>query len=150
MTKQDIQGGIILLVVILAIGGFFFFAKETPQLTFGPVEIAGSAIVAKPTSNMSVDVSGTFLKDSFVTIHQAMGEAPGEIIGTSQLIKAGSTEAFSIPLTKPMVYAGPYLALLHVDNGDGTFVIKDDMPVTSNGKTVRSDFTAPVTAPSIK
>ncbi len=144
MTKQDIQGGVILLIVILVIGGFFVFAKETPQLDYGPVEIAGSVITGKPTSNMSVDVSGTFLKDSFITIHQAMGEAPGEIIGTSQLIKAGSTETFSIPLTKPMVYAGPYLALLHVDNGDGVFVIKDDMPVTSGGKTVRADFRAPV------
>lgn len=146
MTKQDIQGGIMLLIGILAIGAFFFFAKEAPQLAFAPVEIAGSALVANPTSDMSVDVSGTFLKDSFVTIHQAMGEAPGEIIGTSRLIKAGSTETLSIPLTKPMVYAGPYLALLHVDNGDGTFAIKDDMPVTSGGKTVRADFTAPVTA----
>lgn len=144
MTKQDIQGGVILLIVILLIGGFFLFAKETPQLAYGPVEITGSVIVAKPTSNMNVDVSGAFIKDSFITIHQAMGEAPGEIIGISQLIKAGSTETFSIPLTKPMVYAGPYLALLHVDNSDGTFVVKDDMPVTSGGKTVRSDFTAPV------
>lgn len=149
MKKADIQGGIMLLVTILLIGGFFLFAKTVPQLTYGPVEITGSTLAATPNSDLEVTVSGTFLKPSFVTIHQAMGTAPGDIVGTSNLIPAGTTDSIVVHLTKPMVYAGPYVALLHADNGDGAFVVKDDLPVTSDSKTVRADFNAPVTAPAV-
>lgn len=143
MKKDDIFGGVILLIVIVAIGLFLYFAKSAPELSYGPVELTGSVLRATPNSTTEVTISGTLVKSGFVTIHQAMGTAPGEIVGTSGLIGAGTFSDVVIHLTKPMEYAGPYVALLHVDNGDGVFVVKDDMPVTSNGASVRADFNSP-------
>ncbi len=147
MKKDDIIGGVFLLVAILGMGAFLFFAQQAPQTSYGPVEIAGSVVAAVPTSSLEVTVSGTIVKSGFITIHQAMGTAPGDIVGVSSLLPAGVLSDTVIHLTKPMVYAGPYVALLHVDNGDGTFVVNDDMPVTNSGATVRADFSAPVAAP---
>ncbi len=145
MKKDDIIGGVFLLTAILGMGAFLFFAQQAPQISYGPVEIAGSIIAAAPNSDLEVIVSGTIVKSGFITIHQAMGTAPGDIVGVSSLLPVSVLADTVIHLTKPMVYAGPYVALLHVDNGDGTFVVKDDMPVTNGGATVRADFNAPVT-----
>ena len=144
MKKDDIVGGVILLVVILGMGLFFYFAQQAPQSSYGPVELAGSALRATPTSSLEVTVSGMLVEPGFITIHQAMGTAPGDIVGVSGLLPVGTLADTVIHLTKPMVYAGPYVALLHVDNDDGVFVVKDDMPVTNGGATVRADFNAPV------
>lgn len=143
MRKDDIFGGVILCIVIAAIGLFLYFAKSAPELSYGPVELSGSVLQATPNSTTEVTISGTLVESGFVTIHQAMGTAPGEIVGTSGLIAAGAFSSVVIHLTKPMEYAGPYIALLHVDNGDGVFVVNDDMPVTSNGASVRADFDSP-------
>ncbi|MEK7632452.1 MAG: hypothetical protein AAB473_01525 [Patescibacteria group bacterium] len=143
MKKDDIFGGVILLIVIAAIGAFLYFAQSAPELSYGPVELAGSVLSAAPKSTTEVTISGTLVKSGFVTIHQAMGTAPGEIVGTSDLIVAGIFTDVVVHLAKPMEYAGPYVALLHVDNGDGVFVVKDDMPVTSSGVSVRADFNSP-------
>ncbi len=140
MKKGDIFGGVILLIVIAMIGLFMYFAKSAPELSYGPVDLSGSVLQAIPDSTTEVTIGGTLVKSGFVTIHQAMGTAPGEIVGTSGLIAAGAFSDVVIHLTKPMEYAGPYIALLHVDNGDGVFVVNDDMPVTSNGASVRADF----------
>lgn len=144
MKKDDMIGGVFLLIAILGMGAFLFFARQAPQTSYGPVEIVGSVIAAAPNSDLEVTVSGMIVKSGFITIHQAMGTAPGDIVGISGLLPAGTLADTVIHLTKPMVFAGPYVALLHVDNGDGTFVVKDDMPVTSSGATVRADFDAPV------
>lgn len=143
MKKDDIFGGVILFIVIAAIGLFLYFAKPAPELGYGPVELTGSTLQATPNSTTEVTISGALVKAGFVTIHQAMGAAPGEIVGVSGVIAAGMLADTVVYLTKPMEYAGPYVALLHVDNGDGVFVVKDDMPVTSNGASVRTDFNSP-------
>lgn len=150
MKKDDIIGGVFLLIAILGMGVFLFFAQQSPQISYGPVEIVGSVIAAVPTSSLEVTVSGTIVRSGFITIHQAMGTAPGDIVGASSLLPAGTLADTVIHLTKPMVYAGPYVALLHVDNGDGMFVVKDDMPVTNGGATVRADFNAPVAEENTK
>lgn len=143
MKKDDIFGGVILVAVIAAIGLFFYFAQTVPQLNYGPVELAGSALNATPNSTTEVTISGVLVKPGFVTIHQAMGMAPGEIVGTSGVLASGTLSDTVVHLSRPMEYAGPYVALLHVDNGDGVFMVKDDMPVTSSGASVRADFNSP-------
>lgn len=140
MKKDDIFGGVILLVVIAAIGAFFYFAQPAPELAYAPVEIPGSSIGAVAPGDGEVDITATLIQSGFVTIHKSMGDAPGPIIGSSGLIAVGENTPVTI-LTSELMEAGlTYVALLHVDNGDEKLVISQDMPVTSNGVSVRADF----------
>ena len=141
MKKNDIIGGVFLLVAIFAIGIFFFFARSAPGLSYGPVEIAGSSISAIAPGDGEVDVIATLIKPGFVTIHKSIGGAPGPIIGSTGLINAGENFSVSILTSEAMEAGLTYIALLHVDNDDGTLIISQDMPVTSNGVSVRADFT---------
>ena len=83
MKKDDIFGGVILLIVILGIGMFLYLAKSAPELSYGPVEIAGSAIAATAPGDGEVDIVVTLIKPGFITIHRTIGSAPGPIIGSS-------------------------------------------------------------------
>ena len=140
MKKDDIIGGVILLIVILGIGMFLYLAKSAPELSYGPIEIAGSSIAATAPGNGEVDVTVTLMEPGFITIHRAVGNAPGPIIGSSGLVSVGENVSVTILVSEPMNAGSPYIALLHADNGDGKLVISQDMPVTSNGVSVRSDF----------
>ena len=140
MKKDDIFGGVILLIVITVIGLFLYFAKPAPELAYAPVEIAGSLIAAMAPGDGEVDITATLVKPGFVTIHKSIGGAPGPIIGSTGLIAAGQNSSVTILTSELMEVGLTYVALLHVDNGDGKFVISQDMPVTSGGESVRADF----------
>lgn len=143
MKKDDVIGGVTLLIVILAVGAFFLFAKQAPELAYGPVEVAGTSLVFdSAVSDTAVTFTPTVVQAGYITVHESIGGAPGPIVGTSQLLLSGSMAA-TVDLVKPMTPSMPYVALMHVDNGDGAFVVKDDMPVTNGGTSVRADFTSP-------
>ncbi len=145
MKKDDLTGLVMVLIAIGLMAGFFIFAKNVPQLTYGPVEVAGSSLsVSSVPSDMEVDVETTVIKPGFITIHESIGGAPGPMVGTSSVIATGSNQSIKVSLSKPMTPLMPYIALMHVDNGDGEFVGLDDAPVMSDGKSVRADFTSPV------
>lgn len=143
MKKDDIIGGVFLLVAILGLGAFFLFAKNAPQLSYGPVEIAGSTIAAIAAGDGEAEVTATLVEPGFVTIHRSIGGAPGPIIGSSGYIEAGTDVTMTLVLSELMETGTTYIALLHVDNGDKRFVTEDDMPVTSSGASVRADFIGP-------
>ena len=143
MKKDDIIGGALLLAAILGLGAFFLFAQNALQLSYGPVEIAGSTIAASASGDGEAEVIATLIKPGFVTIHQSIGGAPGPIIGSSGYIEAGTDVAMTLILSELMESGTTYTALLHVDDGDERFVTTDDMPVTSGGVSVRADFIGP-------
>ena len=144
MKKDDVMGGVMLLIVILAVGAFFMFAKQAPELSYAPVEVAGTTLVFDSVvSDTAVTFTPTLVRAGYITVHESIGGAPGPIVGTSQLLSAGSAASVTVDLSKPLTPSMPYVALTHVDNGDGTFVVKDDMPVTNGGVSVRADFTSP-------
>ena len=70
MKKDDYIGGALLLTAILGLGAFFLFAQNAPQLTYGPVEIAGSTIAAVASGDGEVEVIATLIRPGFVTVHQ--------------------------------------------------------------------------------
>ncbi len=143
MKKDDIIGGAFLLAAILGLGAFFLFANNAPQLTYGPVEIAGSTITATASGDGEVEVTATLIEPGFVTIHRSIGGAPGPIIGSSGYIEVGTDVAMTLMLSELMETGTTYIALLHVDDGDERFVVSEDMPVTSDGVSVRADFIGP-------
>ncbi len=143
MKKDDYIGGALLLTAILGLGAFFLFAQNAPQLTYGPVEIAGSTIAAVASGDGEVEVIATLIRPGFVTVHQSIGGAPGPIIGSSGYIEPGFDVAMTLILTELMEPGATYIALVHVDNGDERFVVSEDKPVTSGGASVRADFIGP-------
>jgi hypothetical protein len=143
MKKDDIIGGVFLMVALLGLGSFFLFAKSGPELSYGPVEVTGSALAAVASGENAVDVTATLIEPGFVTIHQSIGGAPGPIIGSSKYMDVGVDVSTVIALTEAMDAGIPYIALLHVDNGDERFVVSEDKPVTSGGVSVRADFVLP-------
>lgn len=143
MKKDDIFGGVILLIVIAAIGLFLYFAKSAPELNYGPVEIPGSAIMGVTTMDGYVQVTVATKKPGYITLHRSIGGAPGSIVGISGLVSIGDDWIVPITPSEILEKGLTYIALLHVDNGDGIFRVNDDMPVVSNDVSVRSDFVAP-------
>jgi hypothetical protein len=139
MKRDDIIGGGMLLGLLLALGAFFMFAPERKERAYGPVEIPGSTIAASAPTDASVEVTATFVKSGFVTIHQSIGGAPGPMIGLSEYRNAGEDQLITIA-TEILTLGMSYIALLHVDDSDGTFDFEKDMPVTSGGLSVRADF----------
>lgn len=143
MKRDDYIGGALLLTAILGLGAFFLFANNAPQLTYGPVEIAGSAIAATASGDGEVEVTATLIEPGFVTVHQSIGGAPGPIIGSSAYIEAGSDVEMTVLLSELMEAGTTYIALLHVDDGDERLNTAEDMPVTNGGASVRADFIGP-------
>lgn len=143
MKKDDIFGGVILLIVIVMIGLFLYFAKSAPELSYGPVEIPGSALSVTTPAEYETKILATLVKPGFVTLHRSIGGAPGPIVGVSNFLNSGENIDVNIKLTAEMTKDEQFVLLLHVDNGDETFVVADDMPVTSNGESVRANFVSP-------
>lgn len=138
MTKGDIVILACLALVVAGLGYIFFFAPEAPQAGYHPVELAGSSLALAETHEDAIVFSGTLVEGGFITIHQSYGGAPGPTVAASGYIEAGAHDY--IRVTAPLVLGYDYVALLHVDNGNETFVMTDDLPVTAGGQTVRVDF----------
>ena len=65
----------------------------------------------------------------YVVIHKDADGAPGAITGSSRLLSPGSTLSFLVD-TEDAVETGDTLyAMLHADNGDGSFSAADDGPI---------------------
>lgn len=131
------------MAAIVLFAAFFMFANEAPELAYAPVDVGGGSLVIAPdqTSLTEVIVTTEVVREGFVTIHRSVGPAPGPVIGTSPLLSVGEATTF-IQLNGEMIPGYTYIALLHVDNGDGVFVATDDMPVQVDGAVVRVDFDA--------
>lgn len=140
MKKDDIIGGVLLLGAVFGLGAFFLFAKDGSEFAYGPVELTGSAIAAVAFGDDEVVVTATLIEPGFITIHQSIGGAPGPIIGASEYIVAGADIGVTLNLSERMEPGVTYIALLHTDNGDERFIVSEDMPVTSDGASVRADF----------
>lgn len=119
----------------------FFSPKKTPD--FGPVDVGGGSIIVFDQSRTNiVELNVDLAVPGFVSIHEAMGEAPGKVMGVSDYLTTGSYGGINIFLSEEMILGNTYIALLHADDGDGMFDIQKDMPVEVNGEVVRPDFMA--------
>ena len=78
-------------------------------------------------------------KKGFVVVHEDDGGKVGKIVGTSSLLNAGETKEVTVMMK---IHAGlSHLAMLHVDNGDGVFDEKQDLPLKNeNGDYVMMSF----------
>lgn len=133
----------VMVAVVLGLGALFAFAPQTP--IYAPVELTGSTMTATSAADYRVDAWVTLQQPGFVTVHESVGGAPGPVVAISLYLETTSVVS-SIAIDPPLNVGAPYVALLHVDNGDGKFVMEEDMPVMSDGVVVRSDFSVELEA----
>lgn len=144
MKRTDFIAPLFVMLAIAGLGYLFFLAPPAKDTTFAPVELPGSTLATVPgiSSATAYVFEATLVEDGFITIHQSIGGAPGPIIAASALLLPGTYENIPVALATALVPGSDYVALLHVDNGDGAYIVNDDLPVKANGATVRADFRA--------
>ena len=122
------------MVVITGVALFFWYGGgESSSIDDSSgLLINHSAIyVAEQAVGDRVFVSVVRLeKSGFVVIHEDVTDAPGIILGISSLIPAGEMKNLpSIMLSRAIVDGELIYAMLHFDNGDGIFDVRNDKPV---------------------
>lgn len=149
MQTGDWIGVLIVVMILAGIGLFLSLAPEVPKVVYGPVEVTGSSIVVEATTpsgsplaggGREVRVAAELKRAGFVTLHQAIGEAPGPIVGQSLLLAPGSYPELVVSTTEPLSPTGEYFVMLFVDDGDGVYESGIDLPVMSDGKVIKQKF----------
>lgn len=141
MKRQDIFG---LVALVVCLGGVFALAvlapeKAEPQV-YAPLEVPGSALGVLLEQQAGADeiiVAATLAEPGFVTIHHAVGEAPADVLGVSDLLPAGQYPELAVPLATKTQEATTYFLLLFVDNGNGVYEPGVDLPVKVDGMVLK-------------
>lgn len=134
---------LVAVVVVVLLGSYFLFSQPANELTYKPVELEGGSIAVEDQNvTDTVTLDAELSEPGWITIHFSMSGAPAEVVGTSQYLDAGIYNDLVITLDEDMTPGWRYIALLHVDNGDGVFTIDQDLPVSVGGEVVRSSFVA--------
>ncbi len=143
MQQRDILGLGIMLALLAGLGLFFAYAPKTStnQNTFLPVEITGSSVtVGTQTGEHALRVSAEIVQPGFVTVHQALGQAPGPVVGQSPLLSVGRHLNLVVTTTELLLPGSQYFVLLFVDDGDGIYQTGVDLPVMSDGQVIKQTF----------
>jgi hypothetical protein len=146
LKKEDVAGVVILAVVIVAVGLFFFLAPKAPQIVYRPVEETGSSLaVQEPSADNlhTIHVDAVLKVPGFITFHEAMGEAPGALVGTSAYLPAGEYKDFVIELMPGLEPDQQFMSLLFADDGNGRYEAGIDLPVMSEGVVIKAPFITP-------
>lgn len=142
MQKGDYIGLVIVVTILIGIGLFFAYAPKAPVIVYAPVEVTGSSVViGAETNERSVQVSAEIKQPGFVTVHEAIGEAPGPVIGQSPLLTVGSHSNLIVDTTVGLQPTYDYFVLLFVDDGDGVYESGIDLPVMSDGQVIKQKVT---------
>lgn len=141
-----------IIVVVLVVIAFAVVRSRLPQFRVGttptPTPVAETMTESKqavsaskhtPASTAVVD-SVTLKKPGFVAIHEDQNGEPGQILGVSGLLSAGTHENVVISLLRKTVNGENLFAVTHIDNGDGTFEESADEPAKEDGSVVMTQF----------
>lgn len=73
----------------------------------------------------------------FVAVHSEADGKPGEVIGVSELVASGETNNILVKLNRETNEGEILFAILHSDNGDGTFTFPGaDEPIMDENKNI--------------
>ena len=137
MKKGDIQGLVFLLVMLSVLFGIAFFVPRNEQApnVVVPKEIAEASVAAGEQGADGLAVTYSLSTPGFVSLHRAMGDAPGEILG-QVYVPAGEQQSVILPTSGAV---GPAILLLFADDGDGVFSVGKDQPLVHDGVSVRDE-----------
>jgi hypothetical protein len=138
MQKGDWLGVVIVVVLLGGVAAFLAWAPDAPISVYAPVEVTGSSVtVGAQAGEESVRVSAEVKRNSFVTVHKAIGDAPGPIVGASALLTPGTHAPLTIELNEPLVPLDAYFILMFLDDGDGVYESGIDLPIMSEGQVIK-------------
>lgn len=154
---------IAILVAILALAGLWYYFSGIPEgatpadtistgnttNTTSGSRIAGDAIyVPDQKPGDSVNIGLVDIQDGgYVVIHEADNGVPGAIVGASVLLSSGEKQNVEVNVSRELDEGEEFIAMLHNDNGDGTFNAADDAPVQDeNGNVIFMRFMVSVDA----
>jgi hypothetical protein len=146
IKKEDATGLVILFLMMVIIAAFFVLAPNTPEISYRPVEETGSMLtVVDPTlDNLGeIHVSAIVKMPGFITFHQAIGQAPGEVVGVSEYLQPGEYKDLVITPSRPLEKDNQYFALMFKDGGNRKYDLGVDLPVMSNGTVIKVHFITP-------
>lgn len=92
----------------------------------------------KPGDEAMIDAV-SIEKKGYIVVHEDNDGKVGKIVGHSDLLNAGETKSVTF---KMKIHAGlSHWAMLHIDNGDGVFDEKQDLPLKDeNGEFIMKSF----------
>ncbi len=143
------------IVVVVVVGAVFFFRDDRNEPTgtddSTSLIVGNNAIyVADQLPGRSVSIAVALLeKPSFVVIHEDNAGKPGKILGASGVLPAGETKNLTpITLSRATADGETLYAMLHLDDGEGTFDATKDKPALDSlsGQPVMMIFTVSLDA----
>lgn len=143
---------IFIIVIIAVIVGLFMInstlktkmTDNTSGDTTTQQEYTDAVSAPDQAGGVEVFIEDITLKNpGYVVIHREVDGTPGPIIGSSDLLPAGETKNLIVSLNESVKEGDVLFAMLHSDNGDGTFEFPGpDAPVLdTNGNIVMQKFT---------
>lgn len=136
MKKGDWQGlGMLFGMLVIFLGVIFLIPKRDQVSVFSTQEMptAQVEVLNQTTDGLLIKVSTE--RAGFLSLHRAMGAAPGEILRQVKVPEGAQREV----LVPAEGLEGPVIVLLFADDGDGVFEIGQDLPVVRDGLSVRAE-----------
>lgn len=154
MSKQATVWSIVIIVLIVILGLIIWSGNDGTEVSEpadndNTGEVSGIVgeneleIVDQVVGTRTVTAASVFLENpGYIAIHGSLADGtPGAVLGSSELLPAGQSRNVSIPLSSGLVADRDYIAMLHIDNGDGTFNAAADLAARdSGGNEVRTTF----------
>lgn len=136
---------VIVIVIFVLKGGY-----QTPQAPLvtqvespTPIALINSISVVGQKAGDVATVSATIRQTGYVVIHEETDGKPAKVIGNSNVLQAGSYDNLAVNLTRPSKNGENLYAMLHSDDGNGTYTeVDEDLPIKDEqGNVVVSKFT---------
>lgn len=136
MKRGDFEGFLYLGGMLAAFLGIVFLVPRGThvQQDIIPLDMPTAALAVEAVVDAGLSISYTVERDGFVSVHRAMGDAPGEILGQMRVEKG--TGEVTVPTADAV---GPVTVLFFADDGDGVFALGVDRPVVRDGVSVRTE-----------
>ena len=119
------------------------FYSEDNGMMMDSMRVGSNAIYVpdQMPGNMIIVEFVSFQEDGFVVVHESKDGKPGAILGNSALVTVGGDQKIAIQLSRESRDGEELVAMLHRDDGDGTFAAANDTPVKDEqGNTIMMPF----------
>lgn len=162
-VTQALVGGVVIGLLVGAAGTWLyldqgaFFADDGERAENRRVEDAAGGKAPPPrradTGDVAAGASVSFLRAAtqeagntvlltsvtietlgWAVVYESRSGQPGNALGAARL-DAGSYERVSVPLLRGTIPGQTYFAVLHRDDGDKAFELRDDFPLRDEGGT---------------
>lgn len=135
---------IVVIIVILVIGFMVWGDKGLPGTEGGSSALrvgdnAVSVTDQKPGDEATVSLA-VLGAPGYVVVHEKVGEEAGGTLGSSTLLPKGESQGVKVPLAIPLEIGKTYIAMLHLDNGDGVFDAGSDAPAMWEEQPIMMEF----------